>query len=1390
MKLSIQTRLARLARASAILVMLEPASLLSVSACGDDGVGGGDTSAPGDTQVTTPDTSTGTGTGTDTAQPTEPDTDEPTPDVDVDEELTVTAVIPGRGLTIGLEQVELEGTGFFQGMQVFFGESLAQDIFVLNDHRLVALTPPRGPGLVDVRVMDPDPDNPRTSVLEAGFLYFNPVAIQAIEPAVGHVLGGEAVTIRGQGFRPESVVLFGRRAALQTQVLDDGTITCVTPYGGTVGAVDVHISNTLGVGTLEDGFTFVDVPVINAVVPPVGTTAGGAAIEIRGQGFHEPVTVLVGGQPLEGFVRVSDTKLRGLVAPHAAGAVDVVVATPNGTRVRERGFTYVESVGVGGELALLAVAPGTGSAAGGEQVVVVASGLGTVADTELWFGTVKGNVRAVDAAAMTLIADTPASSPGLVDVILKRGAATSKLDDAFLFRPFARVTSVTPERGPVAGGTAITVTGQGFTPGLQLRVGALPASQVQVIDGQTVRATTPPGAPGAAPIVVVQSGLVATLEDAFTYEAPYALHLVDPPQGSQAGGTLISLVGAGFPDDAKVKVGGRNATHVKVWSSTLITAKTPPGELGTVSVTVSSATLGDITVPEAFTYYDPTSVYGGTWGNGVEGDVNVTVLDGGSGAGLADVFVMLWTDPETPYQGFTNQDGQITFSGDDLAGEQMVSASKTGFASQSVVEYNATNITLFLTPTTPPSPGAPPSVEAPSLTGIVKNLGKAVPVPFGKCQSKFGAPGRLCDACATTAECGAGYQCTELPEQYGSEPGKFCTSSCTGPADCPGDFTCLPISGPDMQCVPKAGDLTAFCDVTNGSIFSDDYLPDPGVEVDDNGEFEFIPPFGEFAVYCYAGIIDSTTLEFVPLALGVERHMFANPGDDLHVEIEMDHPLNFRFQFELDDIPVGSEGPHEQFLFSFIELGSDGVIAWPLMFAPIGAPFTIEHFLGEFSGDLYDATYSFYGGAYSYSATSLPQTITLHQRIKRLEDDTMFYFDDDAWEARRTGVVENVNGMWWTGQDIVGVGTDGLVVRSIGTSWARQEGGVPSDLRAVHGDGQGLLVAVGDDGALTQWDGFQWVPEVSPTTADLRAVWLGSGDAAGDGWAIGFYTALRLQNGAWTLFSGPNISRNLYGVWGFASNDVWAVGSSGTALHFDGIAWNVVPTGTSIGLRAVWGAAPDDVWMVGEGGLVLHWDGTAFTRTTLDTTRTLTAIWGSGPDNVVVVGGRGTGYHFDGDDWSVVDFGAAGNDIDFLAIGGPPEGPVATGEHELVLGPILAVPEKLVPADGGIMGEEYRISWKSVPGPDPHFSYVEVAVPTAFGLMPEWTVINDFDVQSVLLPDFPSIEGTPGIAQGQKQLTIMRVYKEGFDIDHYSTSDLSTWGWRSWSLHAIGFAKL
>jgi hypothetical protein len=67
----------------------------------------------------------------------------------------------------------------------------------------------------------------------------------------------------------------------------------------------------------------------------------------------------------------------------------------------------------------------------------------------------------------------------------------------------------------------------------------------------------------------------------------------------------------------------------------------------------------------------------------------------------------------------------------------------------------------------------------------------------------------------------------------------------------------------------------------------------------------------------------------------------------------------------------------------------------------------------------------------------------------------------------------------------------------------------------------------------------------------------------------------------------------LTSVWGTAKNDVWAVGSGGTIVHWDGTAWVSTPTTIRNTLRAVRGSGPNDVWAVAMTDTILHSNGFA-----------------------------------------------------------------------------------------------------------------------------------------------------------------------------------------------------
>ncbi len=88
-------------------------------------------------------------------------------------------------------------------------------------------------------------------------------------------------------------------------------------------------------------------------------------------------------------------------------------------------------------------------------------------------------------------------------------------------------------------------------------------------------------------------------------------------------------------------------------------------------------------------------------------------------------------------------------------------------------------------------------------------------------------------------------------------------------------------------------------------------------------------------------------------------------------------------------------------------------------------------------------------------------------------------------------------------------------------------------------------------------------------------------------------------------------------------NDVWAVGGrSGyrnLAFHYDGTRWTLVATpqttqpdaGASTELFSTWAFSANDVWAGGSRGLLLHWDGARFTAVRSGTNLDIISLWGS-----------------------------------------------------------------------------------------------------------------------------------------------------------------------------------
>jgi hypothetical protein len=108
------------------------------------------------------------------------------------------------------------------------------------------------------------------------------------------------------------------------------------------------------------------------------------------------------------------------------------------------------------------------------------------------------------------------------------------------------------------------------------------------------------------------------------------------------------------------------------------------------------------------------------------------------------------------------------------------------------------------------------------------------------------------------------------------------------------------------------------------------------------------------------------------------------------------------------------------------------------------------------------------------------------------------------------------------------------------------------------------------------------------------------------------------EDARWQEVESPT-TRELRAISGVSSTDIWAVGTEGAALHFDGARWQAASSGTGELLQTVWAVSAADVWAGGIGG-VRRWDGAAWRADPwFEASSFVSAIHGSGPDDVWVV---------------------------------------------------------------------------------------------------------------------------------------------------------------------------
>ena len=499
----------------------------------------------------------------------------------------VSGVTPAEGSTAGGAAVKIAGTGFVSGAKVKIG-SEATEVEVKSATEILAKTAAHAAGKQEVVVVDAD----GTSSSGPGYTFITPPTVTSISPKEGTTAGGTTVKVKGTGFLKGAKVKIGGEAASVTVV--SGTELTAKTAAHAAGKAEVEVTEN-GVSQSETiEYTFAAPAKVTKIEAAEGTTAGGTAVKITGTGFAEGAKVSIGGEATEVEVK-SETEIKAKTPAHAAGKVEVVVTNGEVASVGGASYTFFVPPTV------TSVSPKEGTTAGGTLVKI--KGTGFQAGAKVKIGGEATSVTFVSATEIT--AKTAATEAGEDEVEVTEASVPQSASVKFKFETPATVTKVEPSEGPSSGGTAVTITGTGFTEGAKVKIGSA-ATEVVVKSETEITAKTAASTIGKAEVIVTNGEVSSTGGPDFTYLAPPKVTSVAPAEGSTAGGGAVKLVGTGFVSGAKVKIGSE-ATEVEVKSATEILAKTAAHAAGKQEVVVVDADGTSSAGPD-YTFITPPTV--------------------------------------------------------------------------------------------------------------------------------------------------------------------------------------------------------------------------------------------------------------------------------------------------------------------------------------------------------------------------------------------------------------------------------------------------------------------------------------------------------------------------------------------------------------------------------------------------------------------------------------------------------------------------------------------------------------------------------------------------------------------------------------------------------------
>ncbi|MCU0749126.1 MAG: IPT/TIG domain-containing protein, partial [Akkermansiaceae bacterium] len=489
---------------------------------------------------------------------------------------SITGLSPTTGSTSGGTVITLTGNNF--GLSPSVTVNTSEATLVSTSHSSIQFILPPGQGTNATIAVEATGQ----SVTNQSFSYAAPV-LSNVTAASRPTAGGVHLTLTGSNFGISPLVSVGGNSAIIVGTPSHTQIIATLPPGEGLGkSVTVSVAGRSSNSRLLD----YDAPSVSEITAASIPTSGNVPITIRGVNFGLAPIATVGGSSIV-VTSSSHTQIVGTL-PAGQGINRPLVVTAALQASSPYLLSYDPPV-------ISSITPGTTSTEGGTLLTIQGHNFG--ADPLVLFGSQSITPLLGSVSHTQLVIEAP---PGQGTDIPVRVSLEGRVSAPQLFSYSPPVlSSITPNKGPSAGGTTIILAGSSFGLDPSVTIGGTEVTSTRLSHTQ-VSAIVPPGEGINREVRVIVDGRPSNALS-FSYDSPL-ITLISPTTGPTSGNVPLTISGSSFGLNPIVTVGGNSASILSSTHSQIIVTL-PPGQGTGKSVIVNAD--NQLSNPYSFDYQAP-----------------------------------------------------------------------------------------------------------------------------------------------------------------------------------------------------------------------------------------------------------------------------------------------------------------------------------------------------------------------------------------------------------------------------------------------------------------------------------------------------------------------------------------------------------------------------------------------------------------------------------------------------------------------------------------------------------------------------------------------------------------------------------------------------------------